>query len=54
MNTGQKYRYFHSSTTWYFQNVNDKGEPLPSILGVIYKNESCFLREKDNHGVDSE
>ena len=56
MNTGQKYRYFHYSTLWDFQNVNHKGKPEQPILGMIYKNESCVLKKKkkDNHGVNSE
>ena len=46
MNTGQKYRYFHYSTLWDFQNVNHKGKPEQPILGMIYKNESCVLKKK--------
>ena len=46
MNTGQKYRNFHYSTLWDFQNVNHKGKPEQPILGIIYKNESCVLKKK--------
>ena len=46
MNTGQKYRYFHYSTLWDFQNLNHKGKPEQPILVMIYKNESCVLKKK--------
>lgn len=54
MDTGQKYRYFHYSSPWDFQNANDKGKPQQPILGIIYKNESYVQKKKDNHGVNSE
>ena len=46
MDTGQKYRYFHYSSLWDFQNANDKGKPQQPILGITYKNESYVQKKK--------